>query len=111
GYTLAYAVLLITGGRLGDIYGRKWLFIVGMSTFTLASVLCGVAPSVQFLIAARVLQGIGAALMYPQVLSVIQLTFSGAERNTALAIFAGTIGIASVAGQLIGGLLIAADLW
>ena len=111
GYTLAYAVLLITGGRLGDIYGRKALFLGGMAIFTLASALCGLAPSVHVLIGARVLQGIGAALMYPQVLAVIQLTFSGPERNTALAIFAGTIGLASVAGQLVGGLLIAADLW
>jgi EmrB/QacA subfamily drug resistance transporter len=111
GYTLAYAVLLITGGRLGDIYGRKTLFLIGMVLFTLASAFCGLAPTVQMLIGARVLQGIGAALMYPQVLAVIQLTFSGPERNTALAIFAGTIGLASVAGQLMGGLLIAANLW
>ena len=81
GYGLAYAVLLITGGRLGDIFGRKKLFIIGMSGFVIASALCGLAQSAIMLDLSRVLQGAMAAMMYPQVLSVIQVTFppSGAR--------------------------------
>lgn len=110
-YTLAYAVLVITGGRLGDLYGYKRLFIIGMVGFTLASALCGLAPTALVLIAARVLQGISAALMYPQVLSIIQLTFTGRDRNVALGVFGATIGLASIAGQVLGGFLIQANLF
>jgi EmrB/QacA subfamily drug resistance transporter len=110
GYQLAYAVVLITGGRLGDIFGRKRLFIVGVSGFTLASLVCGLAPSPTALIAARVLQGLMAALMYPQVLSVIQVSFPPHERAAAFGIFGGVVGIASISGPLIGGLLIQADI-
>lgn len=110
-YTLAYAVLVITGGRLGDLYGYKRLFMIGIAGFTLASALCGLAPTALVLIAARVLQGISAALMYPQVLSIIQVTFTGRERNVALGVFGATIGLASIAGQLLGGILIQSNLW
>lgn len=110
GYQLAYAVVLITGGRLGDIFGRKRLFMVGVSGFTLASLICGVAPSPTALIAARVLQGLMAALMYPQVLSVIQVSFPPRERGAAFGIFGGVVGVASISGPLIGGLLIQADV-
>src|SRR5271154_6077692 len=72
GYGLAYAVFLITGGRLGDIYGRKRMFMFGVSGFTLASALCGFATSPEMLVASRVLQGVLAAIMFPQVLSIIQ---------------------------------------
>lgn len=110
-YTLAYAVLVITGGRLGDLYGYKYLFMTGIAVFTLASALCGLAPTALVLIAARVLEGISAALMYPQVLSIIQVTFTGRERNVALGVFGATVGLASIAGQLLGGILIQANLW
>ena len=110
GYQLAYAVVLITGGRLGDIFGRKRLFIIGVSGFTIASLICGLAPSPITLIAARILQGLMAALMYPQVLSVIQVSFPPRERGAAFGIFGGVIGVASISGPLLGGLLIQADI-
>lgn len=110
-YTLAYAVLVITGGRLGDLHGRRRLFIIGVIGFTLASALCGVAPSVGVLVVARVLQGIAAALLYPQVLAIIQMTFIGRERDIALSIFGAAIGLGAVAGQLLGGVLIQANLF
>ncbi len=74
-YSLAFACMLITGARLGDIYGRKRLFMIGMAGFTFASTLCGAAPSAGVLVGARFLQGLMASLMFPQVLSVIQVTF------------------------------------
>ena len=110
GYQLAYAVVLITGGRLGDIFGRKRLFIIGVAGFTTASLVCGIAPSPGALIGARILQGLMAALMYPQVLSVIQVSFPPRERGTAFGIFGGVIGVATISGPLLGGLLIQADI-
>lgn len=110
-YALAYAVLLITGGRLGDIAGRRKLFLIGLGGFVLGSALCGVAPSAEFLIAARVAQGIGAALVSPQVLAIIRVTFTGSEQSTAFAVYGGVLGIAGVLGQVAGGLLIRADLF
>jgi EmrB/QacA subfamily drug resistance transporter len=110
GYQLAYAVVLITGGRLGDIFGRKRLFIIGVSGFTLASLICGLAPSPVTLIAARVFQGLMAALMYPQVLSVIQVSFPPRERGAAFGVFGAVIGVATISGPLVGGLLIQADI-
>jgi EmrB/QacA subfamily drug resistance transporter len=110
GYQLAYAVVLITGGRLGDIFGRKRLFMIGVSGFTVASMICGLAPSPVALIAARVLQGLMAALMYPQVLAVIQVSFPPRERGAAFGVFGGVIGVASISGPLLGGLLIQADV-
>src|SRR5438094_1806110 len=85
-YSLAYAVVLITGGRLGDIFGRKRLFIIGVSGFTVASLLCGFAQSPEMLIVSRIVQGLMAALMYPQVLSVIQVTFPPQQRGSAFAV-------------------------
>jgi len=110
GYQLAYAVVLITGGRLGDIFGRKRLFLIGVSGFTVASLICGLAPNPVALIAARVFQGLMAALMYPQVLSVIQVSFPPRERGAAFGVFGGVIGVASISGPLLGGLLIQADI-
>ena len=110
GYQLAYAVVLITGGRLGDIFGRKRLFIIGVSGFTLASLLCGIAPNPIALIASRVFQGLMASLMYPQVLSVIQVSFPPRERGAAFGTLGGVIGVAAISGPLIGGLLIQADI-
>jgi EmrB/QacA subfamily drug resistance transporter len=105
GYTLAYALLLITGGRLGDTFGRKRLFIIGVVGFTLMSALCGAAQSPGMLIASRVAQGAFGAIMIPQVLSVIQVIFPAAERIKALAAFGVTAGLGTVSGPLLGGLL------
>ena len=111
GYQLAFAVMLITGGRLGDIYGRKRLFMIGMAGFTLASALCGLARSPAMLVGSRVAPGpVRAAIMFPQVLSVIQVTFPPRERATAFGMFGATIGLATIAGPLVGGLLIEANL-
>ena len=111
GYTMTYACLLVTGGRLGDLFGRRRLFILGLLGFTAASLLCGIAPNAAFLIGSRALQGIGAALMYPQVLAVIQTTFQAERRGKALGLFGSVIGLAAIAGQVIGGGLLALDLF
>jgi EmrB/QacA subfamily drug resistance transporter len=110
GYGLAYAVLLITGGRLGDIFGRKRLFLIGMSGFVIASALCGLAQSAIMLDLSRVLQGAMAAMMYPQVLSVIQVTFPPQERARVFGFVGAVIGIATITGPLVGGLIIRNDL-
>ena len=110
GYALAYAVFLITGGRLGDVHGRKRLFMLGMAGFTLASALCGAAQSPIMLVLSRVLQGLMASLMYPQVLSVIQVMFPPRERARAFGTFGATIGMATIAGPLLGGLIIRDDV-
>src|SRR5262252_4477464 len=105
GFTLAYAVVLITGGRLGDTYGRKRMFLIGVSGFTVMSALCGAAVTPGMLIASRVAQGAFGAIMIPQVLSVIQVIFPPAERIKALAGFGITAGLGTVSGPLLGGLL------
>ncbi|MFI5285538.1 MAG: DHA2 family efflux MFS transporter permease subunit [Candidatus Dormibacteria bacterium] len=110
GYGLAYAVLLITGGRLGDIFGRKRLFIIGMSGFVIASALCGLAQSAIMLDLSRVLQGAMAAMMYPQVLSVIQVTFPPQERARVFGLVGAVIGMATITGPLAGGLIIRNDI-
>jgi len=110
GYAIAYAVLLVVGGRLGDALGRRRLFLIGMAAFTLTSLACGLAPNIQLLVAFRALQGAAAAMMLPQVLSTIQATTVGDARNRALGLYGATAGIASAAGQLLGGLLITADI-
>jgi EmrB/QacA subfamily drug resistance transporter len=110
GYGLAYAVLLITGGRLGDIFGRKRMFIIGMSGFVIASALCGLAQSAIMLDLSRVLQGGMAAMMYPQVLSVIQVTFPPQERAKVFGLVGAVIGIATITGPLAGGLIIRDDI-
>jgi EmrB/QacA subfamily drug resistance transporter len=110
GYQLAFAAMLITGGRLGDIFGRKRLFMAGMAGFTLASALCGLAQSPGMLIGSRVLQGLMGAVMFPQILSVIQVTFPPRERGAAFGMFGATIGLATITGPLVGGVLIDADL-
>jgi len=109
-YSLVYAVFLITGGRLGDILDRKRTFLFGMTVFTVASALAGYAPSAPFLVGARALQGLGAALIYPQVLSIIQVTFKGSERALALGLFAAISGIGAITGNIVGGLLIQLNL-
>lgn len=110
GYGLAFAVLLVTGGRLGDLFGRKRMFMAGMAGFTLASALCGLAATPSQLIGARVLQGLTAAAMSPQVLAIIRVTFAANERSRAIGYFGTTLGIASIAAQLVGGALVQADI-
>jgi EmrB/QacA subfamily drug resistance transporter len=111
GYTLAYALVLITGGRLGDTFGRKRLFLIGVTGFTIMSALCGAAQSPGQLIACRVVQGAMGAIMVPQVLAVIQVTFPPRERIKALAGFGITAGLGTVSGPLLGGLLIQHNLF
>ncbi len=111
GYTLSYAVLLVPGGRLGDLYGRKRLFLLGVGGFTVCSALCGFAPNAILLIIFRVLQGGAAALMFPQVLSFIQVTFEPAERPRAFGYYATVSGVGSILGQVLGGFLLVANLF
>lgn len=111
GYAAAYAVFLITGGRLGDLFGRRKVFLVGISGFGLASVLCGLATSPAILIGGRVLQGLSAAAMAPQGLASIHALFPVHERSRALGLYAATIGLAAVVAQTLGGVLISADLF
>ncbi|HEV8167455.1 MAG TPA: MFS transporter, partial [Actinomycetota bacterium] len=110
GYTVTYAMLLITGARLGDLRGPRRLVLAGLGIFTLASLACGLAPTTGALIAARFVQGAGAALMVPQILSVIQRQFAGAARARALGVYAATLASGAVVGQVVGGLLVSADL-
>jgi EmrB/QacA subfamily drug resistance transporter len=110
GYATAYAVLLVLGGRLGDAHGRKRLFLIGIAAFTITSLLCGIAPSATTLVIARVLQGASAALMVPQTLSTIQATGNPASRSKALGWYGATGGLAAVTGQLLGGVLVSANI-
>ncbi len=111
GYVLAYAMLLITGARLGAMYGYRRLFLIGLMVFTVASLGCGLAPDAIALIVARVIQGIGAGLMVPQVLTGIQLNFAGAARTRAIGFYSVALSIGAVAGQVLGGVLVSANLF
>ena len=105
GYALTFAVLMLTGGKLADMLGRRRIFIVGLAIFTLASLACGLAPSAHFLIGARVVQGAGAALMNPATLSIITATFPPRQRGTAIGIWAGISAMALAIGPLVGGVI------
>ncbi|MGW0545970.1 MFS transporter [Streptomyces altiplanensis] len=105
GYALAFAAGLITGGRLGDIYGRKRLFLIGIAGFTLASALCGFATGPEMLVASRILQGGMAALMVPQVLSIVHATFPAHERGKVFGLFGAIVGLGAVSGPMLGALL------
>jgi EmrB/QacA subfamily drug resistance transporter len=108
-YAATYAVFLITGGRLGDLFGRRRMFILGVAGFTLASILCGLAWSPQVLIGGRILQGLTATVMAPQVLASIRVLFPAAEQGRALALYSATFGLANIGGQLLGGVLVSAQ--
>ena len=105
GYALSFAALMLIGGKLADAYGRRLIFVVGIVIFTGASLWCGLADSENALIAARVVQGMGAALMNPATLSIIAATFPPKERGTAIGIWAGVSALALAIGPLVGGLL------
>jgi EmrB/QacA subfamily drug resistance transporter len=109
GYALTFAVGLVTGGRLGDIYGRRRMFLLGVAGFATASLLCGLAPTPGTLIAARLLQGACAAIMIPQGFGIIRSAF-GDESAKAFALFGPVIGLSAVLGPVLGGLLVEADL-
>lgn len=110
GYGVAYAVLLVLGGRLGDTAGRRRLFLIGMAAFGITSLLCGLAPTAWTLVGARVAQGAASALMLPQVLATIQATTQGSRRARAMSLYGATAGLSMVAGQILGGVLVAADV-
>ncbi|MDE2005830.1 MAG: MFS transporter [Rhodospirillales bacterium] len=111
GYAAAYAVFLVTGGRLGDLYGRRRMFLLAMAGFTATSVLCGIARSIPTLVAARILEGVAAAMLVPQVLGAIRALHDGpgqeAQLARAIGLYGVMVGLAAATGQLAGGVLIA----
>ncbi len=109
-YGLTYGVGLITGGRLGDRYGRRRMFMLGLAVFTLASLACGLATNIEMLNVSRAIQGLGAAVAGPQTLAMIGLTYAGRQRVTAVTAYGVSLGLAAVLGQLFGGLLIQANV-
>jgi EmrB/QacA subfamily drug resistance transporter len=111
GFALAVGCGVITAGRLGDLFGRRRLFALGLAAFTLSSAACGLAPTAGTLVAARVVQGLAAALMSPQVLAIIGTTYTGKALARAYTAYGLSMGLAAVFGQLIGGLLIQADVF
>jgi MFS family permease len=110
GYGTAYALMLVVGGRLGDAIGRHRMFVAGIAGFTVSSLLCGIAPNIGVLIAARIAQGLFAALSQPQVIATFQSTLEGQRRARAIGLYAAVGGIAASVGQLLGGLIVHADI-
>src|SRR3979411_2072126 len=110
GYAFMYASGMVTGGRLGDLLGYRRMFMIGVASFAVASLLCGLAQSPAELVTARLLQGLTGAAIVPQVLAVIPATSLPGERSRALAWFGVTMGLAFVSGQILGGLLLEADV-
>jgi len=110
-YTLTYAVLLITAGRLGDRFGQRTLFAVGLAIFTAASALCGLAQDPTQLIGARVLQGLGGALLTPQTLAILTSIFPPERRGAAFGVWGGIAGLATIAGPVLGGLIVTYLSW
>jgi len=111
GYTLTLAAFLLLGGSLGDRYGRRRIFSIGVAWFALASALCGIAPTAGVLIAARLLQGVGGALLAPGSLAILQASFRADDRARAIGAWSGLGGVASAAGPLVGGYLLAVGSW
>jgi MFS family permease len=111
GYTISYAVLIVTGARLGDLWGHGRMFRAGLALFTVASLACGLAPNTGALIGFRALQGVGAAAMVPQVLSIIQRTFDGPARLRATSLYTAVIAGGAAVGQVVGGVLVSANLF
>ncbi|MFI6775057.1 MFS transporter [Nocardia sp. NPDC050412] len=111
GYQLSYAVFIIAATRVADRYGRKRIFLLGVALFTLSSVVCALSPNAGSLIAARVVQGLGAALMVPQVFAYVTVLVPAARRHSVYGVLGIVIGMATIGGQIIGGLLIGADLF
>lgn len=105
-YGLTYAALVVCGGRLGDLYGRKKIFTLGLYTFLISSLACAFSPTIICLITARLFQGVGAALLAPQVLASIKVLFTSQEQPKAVSLFSSVFGLASVIGQLLGGILL-----
>jgi EmrB/QacA subfamily drug resistance transporter len=110
-YVLVLAVLLITAGRLGDLRGQRNIFIAGVAVFTIASLACGVSQNPAELIAARAVQGLGAAMLMPQTMAIIIATFPGDRRGAALGVWGAVAGVATIAGPTLGGLLVTAFDW
>ncbi|WSQ13136.1 MFS transporter [Streptomyces sp. NBC_01231] len=110
GYGLTYALGLVLGGRLGDAFGRRRLYAYGLAAFTVTSALCGLAPTIEFLVAARLLQGAAAAMLVPQVLATIQAVTVGQARARAIGMYGATAGVGMVVGQILGGLLVSLDI-
>src|SRR6204780_1043519 len=110
GYGLPFSLGLVTGGRLGDRYGRRRVFFAGMAAFTLASAASGLAPTSGILVIARLVQGAAAAMMVPQVLSIIRVSFPARERRIALSVYGMTIAAGQVSGQALGGILLSANI-
>lgn len=111
GYTVAYAMLLVTGARLGDLYGRRRMYLLGAVVFAAASLVCGFASSILVLVVFRIVQGAGAAVMVPQIISVIQTLFTGKARATALSAYAVVLSSGAVVGLVAGGVLVSANLF
>ena len=110
GYAISTAVLLVTGGRLGDLFGRRRVFAIGLAVFVLTSAACALAPDPAVLVTARVLQGVGAALMAPNILSILGVLYSGPDRVRAISVYGMVMGLAATCGQLVGGVLIRTDV-
>jgi len=110
-YGIGFAVSLITGGRLGDIFGRRRVFLLGLGGFTAASALCGLAAGPTMLIAARVVQAVMAATLTPQVLAIIRIEFASHERPFAIGLYGTSMGFAAIVAQLLGGLLVSMNLF
>lgn len=110
-YLLAYAVPLLVTGRLGDRFGQRTMYIAGMAVFTLSSLACGIAPTIEWLIAARLVQGLGASMLTPQSMSVINRVFPREQRGAAMGVWGAVAGLASLAGPVLGGLIVGTVGW
>src|SRR5205823_5860441 len=111
GYMATLSALLVLAGALGDRYGRRRMFVIGLAGFTASSVLCGLAPSMEILILARILQGIGGALLVPGSLAIITATFEGPARGRAFGLWAASTAALNLVGPILGGILVSTISW